>query len=195
MPQFRVVIPDHVQPGQNIRIRCPDGSQGDVTVPPGLKSGDYFVFEMPDASSSSSSGDNNGRGGNSSTTTTTTTTKRSSTSNNTTQIAKNISKNGAVWGFLDREIVSLQDFLMALGVGLLIGFSIVCGFLLGVLFVTDPTAKIASTGVPSSSSGLPSSSSSSSSTHPTMTTNTMHHHHHIPSTTSSSSSSYDHQEL
>ena len=39
--------------------------------------------------------------------------------------------------FLDREIVNIQDFLMALGVGLLIGLSIVTGFLCGVLVVTQ----------------------------------------------------------
>ena len=42
-----------------------------------------------------------------------------------------------VKSFLDREIVNVQDFLMALGVGLLIGLSIVTGFLCGVLIVTE----------------------------------------------------------
>jgi hypothetical protein len=41
-------------------------------------------------------------------------------------------------GFLDREIVNLSDFFMALAVGLFIGLSIVVGFLAGVLSVTDP---------------------------------------------------------
>ena len=92
--QFRVVVPDNVKPGQLIRIRCPDGAEGEVKVPKGLKSGDGFIFEMPPSLPSS--------------------------------------------GFLDREIVNVQDFCMALGVGLLIGLSIVAGFLLGVLTVTDP---------------------------------------------------------
>ena len=40
-------------------------------------------------------------------------------------------------GFLDREIVDLEDFITALSVGLLIGLSIVFGFLVGVLVVTS----------------------------------------------------------
>lgn len=40
--------------------------------------------------------------------------------------------------FLDREIASLHDFIVALGLGVLIGLSIVIGFLLGILYITDP---------------------------------------------------------
>jgi len=97
--QFRVVIPSQVKDGQIIRIRCPDGTEGDVKIPKGLKSGDSFVFEMPEAESE---------------------------------------RPAEIKGFLDREIVNLQDFMMALAVGLFIGLSIVAGFLLGVLAVTDP---------------------------------------------------------
>ena len=97
--QFRVVIPSNVKENQIIRIRCPDGTEGDVKVPKGLKSGDSFVFEMPD-----------------------TETERPS----------------EIKGFLDREIVNIQDLMVALVVGLFIGLSIVGGFLLGVLTVTDP---------------------------------------------------------
>lgn len=96
--QFRVLIPPQVKAGQLIRIRCPDGTEGEVKVPSGLKSGDSFVFEMPETDGGSPRRDK---------------------------------------GFLDREIVNIQDFLMALAVGLLIGLSIVAGFLLGVLVVTD----------------------------------------------------------
>lgn len=97
--QFRVAIPEHVKAGQTIRIRCPDGSEGDVKVPKGLKGGDTFIFEMP----------------------------------KTTSI-----KNS----FLDREIATLNDFFMALAVGVVIGMSIVTGFLLGVLYVTDPDHEV-----------------------------------------------------
>lgn len=96
--QFRVVIPSNVKENQIIRIRCPDGTEGDVKVPKGLKSGDSFVFEMPDAESE---------------------------------------RPTEIKGFLDREIVNMQDFIMALVVGLFIGLSIIGGFLLGVLTVTD----------------------------------------------------------
>jgi len=97
--QFRVLIPAHVKSGQMIRIRCPDGTEGDVKVPRGLASGDSFVFEMPEA---------------------------------IIPAAEPQTK-----GFLDREIVDLEDFITALSVGLLIGLSIVFGFLAGVLVVTS----------------------------------------------------------
>jgi hypothetical protein len=106
--QFRVVIPSNVKEGQTIRIRCPDGAEGDVRVPKGLKSGDSFVFEMPD-------GDSN---------------------------ALRPSENK---GFLDREIVNLQDFATALAVGLFIGVSIISGFILGVLTVTYPSLHASAT--------------------------------------------------
>lgn len=97
--QFRVLIPVNVKSGQLIRIRCPDGTEGDVKVPKGLHSGDSFVFEMPET---------------------------------IPMVVEHEFKS-----FLDREIVNIQDFLMALGVGLLIGLSIVTGFLCGVLVVTQ----------------------------------------------------------
>lgn len=109
--QFRVSIPTHVKAGQVIRIRCPDGSEGDVKVPKGLKGGDSFIFEMP------TSGNNNKK-------------KKS--------LSKSSNKRNS---FLDREIASFHDFFMALAVGVVIGMSIVTGFLLGVLYVTDPNDK------------------------------------------------------
>ena len=45
--------------------------------------------------------------------------------------------------FLDREIASVNDFFMALAVGVVIGVSIVTGFLLGILYVTDPDEDLA----------------------------------------------------
>mmetsp|Transcript_26535 Transcript_26535/g.44295 ORF Transcript_26535/g.44295 Transcript_26535/m.44295 type:complete len:177 (+) Transcript_26535:154-684(+) len=126
--QFRVTIPAHVKAGQVIRIRCPDGTEGDVKVPKGLRSGDSFVFEMPETGFSNNS--NSGK-----------------TGNNGDSSKDDSGKNGSaapsstveIRGFLDREIVNMQDFAMALGVGLLIGLSIVAGFLLGILHVTDNT--------------------------------------------------------
>mmetsp|Transcript_15452 Transcript_15452/g.21522 ORF Transcript_15452/g.21522 Transcript_15452/m.21522 type:complete len:116 (+) Transcript_15452:106-453(+) len=114
--QFRVVIPPHVSAGQTIRIRCPDGTVGDVKVPKGLKPGDSFIFEMPTEALASHKSKQDSSSA---------TTKFSS--------SRRIGK-----GFLDREIVDVQDFAMALGVGLLIGGSIVFGFLVGVLYVTEP---------------------------------------------------------
>ena len=47
MQQFKVTVPSHVKAGQMIRIRCPDGTEGDVQVPPGVKPGETFVLDMP----------------------------------------------------------------------------------------------------------------------------------------------------
>ena len=52
MQQFKVTVPQHVKSGQMIRIRCPDGTEGDVQVPPGLKPGDSFVLDMQKTKSS-----------------------------------------------------------------------------------------------------------------------------------------------
>ena len=120
--QFRVVIPSHVKAGQLIRIRCPDGTEGDVKVPKGLKSGDSFIFEMPEKKSHASNSANSS----------------GSHHPKNPEERSDAPKKSKGRSFLDREIVNMQDFVMALGVGLLIGFSIVIGFLFGVLFVTDP---------------------------------------------------------
>lgn len=117
--QFRVVIPANVKPGQMLRIRCPDGTEGDVRVPKGLKPGNSFIFEMPaDALINKGMAQQSGSKGLSD-----------------TDLFKNSSLAG---GFLDREIVDRQDFLAALAVGILVGLSIVAGFLFGVLIATEP---------------------------------------------------------
>lgn len=98
---FRVCIPESVKAGQTIRIRCPDGTQGDVKVPKGLTGGQSFIFEMP-----------------------------------TVRTSKVESKHKqGVW---DGEIDSLHDFGMALIIGIGIGLSIIAGFIIGILVVTDP---------------------------------------------------------
>lgn len=43
---FRVIVPKGVHAGQTLRVRCPDGSMGDVKIPKGLREGDSFIFEM-----------------------------------------------------------------------------------------------------------------------------------------------------
>jgi hypothetical protein len=96
--QFRVSIPDYVKAGQTIRIRCPDGMEGDIKVPKGLKGGDTFIFEMPQS-----------------------------------QLTKPTKSS-----FLDRDIANLYDLVTALIFGVGVGLSIVLGFIVGVLVVTDP---------------------------------------------------------
>ena len=157
---FRVLVPKGVHAGQTIRVRCPDGSMGDVKIPKGLNPGDTFIFEMsvPDENAvkeaqkarttgaGSSSGAAGGGGGRSCLlphvprgTGGVTTAGSASVAGATISAAataSSVPSNGC--GFLDREIVDTRDFIAALGVGMLIGVSIVSGFLVGVLMVTEP---------------------------------------------------------
>ena len=46
-------------------------------------------------------------------------------------------KHNTVQSFLDQEVSSVNDFVGALAIGVIIGLSIVIGFLAGILYVTD----------------------------------------------------------
>ena len=155
---FNVVVPKGVHAGQTLRVRCPDGSMGDVKIPKGLREGDSFIFEMsvPDETAvkeahrartggggdfaagadSTSAAAGGGPGG--------TGTASSQLSVFFDRFRHEWHRNAYITsspegcGFLDREIVDTRDFIAALGVGMLIGVSIVSGFLVGVLMVTEP---------------------------------------------------------
>lgn len=132
---------------------------GDIAIPRGLKEGDTFIFEMdvpdenavreaqkrqqngaaidpsPASSSASGSGGVGSRkrhqqGGSGGASVAGTTVTAAATTASVT------SPQGA--SFLDREIIDARDFVAALGIGMLIGISIVAGFLVGVLMATDP---------------------------------------------------------
>jgi hypothetical protein len=110
--QFRVVIPENVKSGQTIRIACPDGTEADVKVPKGLKSGESFIFEMS-----------------------------VDQLKNPQQMLDSLQEESNVGGttrkgFLNRDIANTSDFLLALAVGLTIGMGIVVGFLAGILYAT-----------------------------------------------------------
>lgn len=112
--QFRVVIPENVKEGQTIRVRCPDGTEADVKIPGGLKPGDSFVFDIsvdrltdPQALLD--------------------TLKEKSMDSGSHSRRK---------GFLERDIVSMNDLLLALSVGLIIGLGIIFGFIVGILYAT-----------------------------------------------------------
>lgn len=111
--QFRVAIPESVKAGQTIRIRCPDGTEASVKVPKGLTSGDSFVFELsvdqltnPEA-------------------------LLETLKDKSKEITSSKKK-----GFLERDIVNMNDLLLALAVGLIIGFGIIVGFVIGILYAT-----------------------------------------------------------
>uniref|UniRef100_A0A6U6LE20 Uncharacterized protein n=1 Tax=Odontella aurita TaxID=265563 RepID=A0A6U6LE20_9STRA len=167
---FRITIPPNVKPGQTVRIRCPDGTEGDVRVPKNLKAGDDFIFEMSgvdedkvreisrqlDDFETTKSGGGGGGGGEAGGAGGVSAKKKGGghihmSSEAATKAAANLAKQGALKtvagrgggvsaaSFLDREIINRQDFLTALAIGMMIGLSIVGGFLVGVLLVTDPT--------------------------------------------------------
>lgn len=173
---FRVVIPEHVKAGQTIRIHCPDGTEANVKVPKGLSTGDSFIFEIAadqlqnpqilldqlNQAAATTSSKAGGTTNPSTSTTTGTTGSKSMThtiTNTTTPRGNESSKKTFTTaykknGFLDREIVNLQDFVLALSVGLVIGLGIVLGFLLGILYVTagDGAGTVAGSSTIASSS-------------------------------------------
>jgi hypothetical protein len=115
---FRVTIPEHVKSGQTIRISCPDGTEANVKVPKGLKTGDSFIFELP-----------------------------TEQLNDPKSLLDSIKQKGgsAVQdgkkGFMDSDIRNVQDFLVAISMGLFIGLGIIMGFCFGILYATQNYAE------------------------------------------------------
>lgn len=111
--QFLVVIPENVKAGQTIRIVCADGTKANVKVPKGLKTGDSFFAEIS--------------------------VDQLNNPQKVLDAAYAKQKTGGALiskGFLDRDISNFQDFVLAVCVGLMIGASIVVGFLAGILYAT-----------------------------------------------------------
>jgi hypothetical protein len=112
--QFRVVIPEHVRSGQYIKVHCPPDGKGSVSreaelrVPKGLKPGDSFVFDISDKDSSIIIGhdvDNLNA--------------QIAAANNSGSKNRNKKNAGSIYtgptSFLDREVLHLKDFVVALG--------------------------------------------------------------------------------
>jgi hypothetical protein len=156
---FNVVVPKGVHAGQTLRVRCPDGSMGDVKIPKGLREGDSFIFEMsvPDETAvkeahRARTGGGGAAGGDSASAAAGGAPGGTGTAQQREgglvvhfldRFRHEWNRNAYITspegcGFLDREIVDTRDFIAALGVGMLIGVSIVSGFLVGVLMVTEP---------------------------------------------------------
>ncbi len=149
--QFRVVIPDKCQAGQTIRIRCPDGTEATVRIPNGLRPGDSFVFELLGADQVQnpnplvdSMRDKNGavRLAAAATTAAAGVAGDDPARHKVPPLSSLSSSCGpnmvatAHHTFRDREVVTCQDFVLALSVGLIIGLAVVIGFWMGVLYVT-----------------------------------------------------------
>lgn len=126
--QYRIVIPDHTKAGQSVRVNFPDGSDSIVQVPKGMKPGDLYVLDGDSVNTGTATQHAKDR-------------KRKPNNNKNEELA--VCEAVAVdleaskpQGFLNREISSCQDFVLALSVGLIIGLGIVMGFFFGVLFST-----------------------------------------------------------
>lgn len=127
---------------------------GDVKVPRNLKEGDTFIFQMdvPDegavreAQKQQQGGDTDITLSFTSKTDVGASKRRQQGGTGGSSVAgtaisaaaTNTSVPSQSCGFLDREIVDARDFVAALAVGILIGVSIVAGFLVGVLVATEP---------------------------------------------------------
>lgn len=111
--EFHVVVTEHVKFGQTIRIVCPDGTAANVKIPKGLRAGDSFILEMP-----------------------------VDQLNNPQKVLDSIREDQSKFtptnrkGFWDKDITSIQDFALALAVGLIVGMGIVAGFTAGILYAT-----------------------------------------------------------
>lgn len=161
--QLRVVIPDKVESGQCIRIRCPDGKEADLNVPDGLSSGDSFIVEINKngktggteaGGGGSDNNDNNNKNNSnnksqqsqssSSASSLSTNIISSSSSNNNSSNNSNNNGNNknnnkiTIARIIKKDVLYLRDFVAATIIGLMIGTSIVLGFLIGVLSVTNP---------------------------------------------------------
>jgi hypothetical protein len=149
--QFRVVIPDKCQAGQTIRICLPDGTVTNARIPNGLRPGDSFVFELLAADQAQnpqamidSTRDKNGaiRLAAAAMTAAAGAAGDDPARHKVPPLSSSSSSCGpnmvatAHCTFRDREVVTCQDFVLALSVGLIIGLAVVIGFWMGVLYVT-----------------------------------------------------------
>ena len=129
---FRVVMPPNAKAGQLLRIRAPDGTEGDVRVPKDVKAGETFIFEM-EVSDPYLTWETAQRQQN----------LQSRLDGSTDEaIQQGGDWNGKETGILNFCFMSnklyWEDLLAALGVGMIVGMSIVGGFLCGVIMVTEP---------------------------------------------------------
>mmetsp|Transcript_18284 Transcript_18284/g.21057 ORF Transcript_18284/g.21057 Transcript_18284/m.21057 type:complete len:183 (+) Transcript_18284:138-686(+) len=141
--KFKVTIPPNVLPGQVIRVRLADYTEGDVRVPAGLKAGEDFTFSMPaDAltdhkilrdkmiAEQQQKRENALDGNNGS--------SNKPGSNQNSLLNHGYQDGPSSFLPISTNFVSCNrsDFLAALGIGIIIGLSIVVGFLAGVMVST-----------------------------------------------------------
>ena len=113
---FRVTVPNTAESGETVRIRCPRQNSSDsnievmVEIPKGLKAGDSFMFELPPETSP------------------------------TELPMKSTTKGGIVEGIrgrFDNLTRQHEEVIFAVWLGLVIGLSLIGGFMSGVLYSTN----------------------------------------------------------
>eukprot|EP00934_Nitzschia_sp_Nitz4_P003124 Nitzschia sp. Nitz4//scaffold15_size197535//30330//30875//NITZ4_001557-RA/size197535-processed-gene-0.56-mRNA-1//-1//CDS//3329537652//3114//frame0 len=137
---FRVDLPANIQTGQTVRITCPDGTTSTRKLPSNVQAGDSMLLELslhqlknPKEVLSLLQPDE---------------------SNHPT------TKAG---GFLDRDIVNVQDVFIALTVGMIIGVGVVFGFVVGILYSTQRVTNTTRHGMPQARLRLETAATGSSS--------------------------------
>jgi len=133
MPHFKVVVPQQgVEPGQTVRVNA-EGAILIVRVPQNSKPGDSFLFELTEDELKRERERQQQQGK-----------KNDTVSNEPTKIyeakpAKKASNLATTTSNTEGSSSSaFREFATAMVLGMLVGASIVVGFLLGVLSVTDP---------------------------------------------------------
>jgi len=130
---FRVEVPENAKAGNLLRIRIPDGTEGDVRVPPKTKPGESFIFEMK------GKGD---RSGEAQIWDDSIAPHHNKGKITVIHMIQKIYKTfvGALLHFLSlNDKFFWQDLMAALVVGIVMGLSIVAGFLSGIILVTRPS--------------------------------------------------------
>lgn len=111
--QYRVTVPDGVQGGQIVSVNA-EGAQFNVRVPPAVRQGETFLFSLTAGQLAAASVDNHVK-------------------QNDDVVIGTAAPDHTLILFQD-----VSDLGIALGLGFVIGSAIVAGFVLGVLFVTEP---------------------------------------------------------
>ena len=125
--QYRVTVPDGVEGGQIVSVNA-EGAQFNVRVPPEVKAGETFLFSLTPgqlAAAQQQLLDDDSS------------TRNFDEDNNMIQSPVVIGTTKPV----DHTLILFHDFAdlgIALCLGCVIGIAIVAGFVMGVLFVTEP---------------------------------------------------------
>jgi hypothetical protein len=132
--KYQAVLPISVQVGHILLVRADDRSVR-VRFPKKLKAGSVFYFVIPNNSSNSNNSNNNSNNDDE-------TSNSSSNSKSNKQAAAAAaaapSDEAAIYDASTEGPSAIRDWVVSIGLGLVVSVSIIFGFLTGVLYVTEP---------------------------------------------------------